>query len=105
MSTPFAREIAVDEYNPKSDITYSDGTGVNGGDYGRSDRKGGKFMFKFHDNFRIKFHDIFKVEFIFSRTKKNVKNNDRKHHLYTAQCTHFDFNAEIYFRTWKGKRW
>ena len=51
MSTPFAREIAVDEYNPKSDITYSDGTGVNGGDYGRSDRKGGKFMFKFHDNF------------------------------------------------------
>ena len=43
MSTPFAREIAVDEYNPKSDITYSDGTGVNGGDYGRNDRKGGKF--------------------------------------------------------------
>ena len=42
------------------------------------------FMFKFHDNFRIKFHDIFKVEFIFSRTKKNVKNNDRKHHLYTV---------------------
>ena len=38
------------------------------------------FMFKFHDNFRIKFHDIFKVEFIFSRTKKNVKNND----LYTV---------------------
>ena len=45
MSTPFAREIAVDEYNPKSDITYSDGTGVNGGDYGRNDRKGGKFHF------------------------------------------------------------
>ena len=42
------------------------------------------FMFKFHDNFRIKFHNISKVEFIFSRTKKNVKNNDRKHHLYTV---------------------
>ena len=40
MSTPFSREIAVGEYNPKTDITISDGTGVDGGDYGRSTRKG-----------------------------------------------------------------
>ena len=41
MSTPFSREIPVGEYNPKSDITISDGTGVDGGDYtGRSDRRG-----------------------------------------------------------------
>ena len=40
MSTPFSREIAVEEYNPKTDITILDGTGVDGGDYGRSTRKG-----------------------------------------------------------------
>ena len=39
MSTPFSREIAVEEYNPKTDITISDGTGAGGG-YGISSRNG-----------------------------------------------------------------
>ena len=43
MSTPFAREIAVDEYNPKTDTTFfdDDGVTVDGGSYTREmSRKG-----------------------------------------------------------------
>ena len=44
MSTPFTREIQVDEYNPKNDLTVYDdeGSSFQGIDYTRSDRKGGK---------------------------------------------------------------
>ena len=54
------------------------------------------FIFIFHDNFIVKFYDILKVAFIFSRTKKNVKK---------MFIIYYDLNDEIYFRTWKGKRW
>ena len=77
------------------------------------------FTFKFHYNLKVKFPNILKVAFIYLRTKENVKKicskisstheqsllfSIGKSMIYYTHF-HYDLNAEIYFRTWKGKRW